>query len=148
MVISIGVITVLFAAIYKFLPDAKIRWRDVWVGAFVTALLFVVAKYALGLYFGKSDPGSTYGAAGSIVLIMLWVSYTGMILLFGAEFTQVYANRYGTKVKPTEGAVSTSSGQNTPRPQPASGPSKSKQREKDAPMQQRTFKGSPWLRTR
>lgn len=148
MIISIGVITVLFAAIYKFLPDAKIRWRDVWVGAFVTALLFVVAKYALGLYFGKSDPGSTYGAAGSIILIMLWVSYAGMILLFGAEFTKVYANRYGAKVKPTEGAVSTNPGQNTTRSQPANGPARSKQREKEPPMQQRTFKGSPWLRTR
>jgi membrane protein len=97
----------LFASIYKFLPDAKIKWRDVWVGAFVTAVLFVIAKFALGVYFGKSDPGSTYGAAGSIILIMLWVSYAGLILLFGAEFTKVYADRYGTKVQPTENAVST-----------------------------------------
>ena len=92
---------------YKFLPDAKIRWKDVWIGAFVTSLLFVLAKFALGLYFGNSDPASAYGAAGSIILIMLWVSYAGMILLFGAEFTQVYANRYGHKVIPVEGAVKT-----------------------------------------
>lgn len=106
-IVSLGVVTLLFASIYKFLPDAKISWRDVWIGAFMTSILFVIAKFGLGLYFGKSDPGSTYGAAGSIILIMLWVSYAGMILLFGAEFTQVFANRYGKKVKPTDTAVST-----------------------------------------
>lgn len=102
--ISIGVITVLFGALYKFLPDAKVRWKDVWVGSFLTSVLFVIAKFALGFYFGKSNPGSTYGAAGTIILIMLWVSYAGLILLFGAEFTQVYADKYGKKVTPTEGA--------------------------------------------
>jgi membrane protein len=108
IIISIGVITLLFAAIFKFLPDARIRWKDVWFGAFVTAFLFIIAKFALGLYFGQSNPGTPYGAAGTIVLIMLWVSYSGMILLFGAELTQVYANRFGKKVEPVEGAVSTS----------------------------------------
>jgi membrane protein len=108
IILSVGIITLLFAAMYKFLPDAKIEWRDVWIGAFVTSLLFVLAKFLLGLYFGNSDPASAYGAAGSIILIMLWVSYAGMILLFGAEFTQVYANRYGHKVVPSEGAVYTS----------------------------------------
>jgi membrane protein len=107
IVISVGVITLLFAAIYKFLPDARIRWRDVWVGAFVTALLFTVAKFLLGLYFSHSNPGSTYGAAGSIILIMLWVNYAGLILLFGAEFTQVHAASRGRKIVPTEAAVST-----------------------------------------
>ena len=107
IIISIGVITLLFASIYKFLPDAKVQWRDVWVGALLTAVLFVITKFGLGLYFGKSDPGSTYGAAGTIILIMLWVSYAGLILLFGAEFTQVYASRYGRKIYPTEIAVST-----------------------------------------
>lgn len=107
LALSLAVIMVLFAAIYKFLPDAQIRWRDVWPGAILTAVLFTLAKFGLGLYFGKSDPGSTYGAAGSIILIMLWVSYAGLILLFGAEFTQVYAKRYGKEIKPTEVAVST-----------------------------------------
>ena len=107
IVVSIGIVTLLFAAMYKFLPDAKIDWSDVWIGAFVTAVLFVLAKFLLGLYFGNTDPASAYGAAGSIILIMLWVSYAGMILLFGAEFTQVYANRFGHKVVPAEGAVST-----------------------------------------
>jgi membrane protein len=107
IIVSVGVIMLLFAAIFKFLPDAKIQWRDVWHGAILTAVLFVVAKYLLGVYFGKSDPGSAYGAAGSIILIMLWVSYAGLVLLFGAEFTQVYANRHGRKIEPTEAAEST-----------------------------------------
>jgi membrane protein len=107
ILLSTGVIMLLFAAIYKFLPDATIRWREVWIGALVTAILFSIAKFALGLYFGKSDPASTYGAAGSVILIMLWVSYSGIILLFGAEFTQVYARRSGHRVRPVEGAVST-----------------------------------------
>jgi membrane protein len=104
---SFAIVTLLFASVYKFLPDAKISWKDVWIGALVTSALFVIAKFALGLYFGKSDPASTYGAAGSIILIMLWVSYAGLILLFGAEFTQVYANRYGKKIQPSDVAVST-----------------------------------------
>ena len=107
--VSLGVITLLFAAIYKFLPDVEIEWRDVWIGALVTSLLFVLAKFALGLYFAYSDPGSAYGAAGSIILIMLWVSYAGMILFFGAEFTRVYARRHGRRIMPSEFAVSTAS---------------------------------------
>jgi membrane protein len=105
VLISLSVITFLFAALFKYLPDVKIKWKDVWAGAFLTAILFVVAKFALGLYFGQSDPGSTYGAAGSVILIMLWVSYTGLILLFGAEFTQVYITSRGEKPKPTAVAV-------------------------------------------
>lgn len=111
VIISVGVITLLFAAIFKFLPDARIKWRDVWHGAIMTALLFVIAKFLLGLYFGHSDPGSTYGAAGTIILIMLWVNYSSLILLFGAEFTQVYATAHGRKIRPVEGAESTE-GQN------------------------------------
>lgn len=107
VVLSLAIITLLFAAIFKFLPDAEVQWRDVWIGALLTAFLFVIAKFALGLYFGKSNPGSTYGAAGSIILIMLWVSYAGMILFFGAEFTRIYAERYGTRIIPSEYAVST-----------------------------------------
>lgn len=105
--ISLAVITLLFGAIFKFLPDAEIRWKDVWVGALMTAILFVVAKIGLGIYFGNSDPASTYGAAGSIILIMLWVTYAGLILLFGAEFTRMYAERYGVGIVPSEYAIST-----------------------------------------
>jgi membrane protein len=107
VLISLAVITFLFASIYKYLPDVKLVWRDVWPGAFLTSILFVITKFALGFYFGQSDLGSTYGAAGSIILIMLWVSYAGMILLFGAEFTQVYIGKHGIKAKPTAIAVST-----------------------------------------
>ena len=102
--ISLAVVTLLFAAMFKFLPDAKVKWRSVWVGAVLTSLLFVVAKFLLGLYFGKSEPGSTYGAAGSVVLIMLWVSYAGLILLFGGLFTRVYASQRGHVTRPSEHA--------------------------------------------
>ena len=97
--VSIGIVTVLFALIFRFLPDTKIRWKTVWIGALITAVLFVFGKFLLGLYFGEADPGSTYGAAGTIVLILLWVSYSCLILFFGAEFTCVYANRYGLGIK-------------------------------------------------
>lgn len=107
IVVSLGVITVLFAGLFKFLPDAKVRWKSVWTGAIITSGLFVVAKFLLGLYFGKSDPGSTYGAAGSVVLIMLWVSYAGLILLFGGVFTRVYATKRGHVTAPSEHADNT-----------------------------------------
>lgn len=104
ILVSLGVITLLFAALFKFLPDAEVRWKSVWVGAVVTALLFVVAKFLLGLYFGTSNPGSTYGAAGTVVLIMLWVSYAGMLLLFGGVFTRVYAAEKRHVTPPSEHA--------------------------------------------
>jgi membrane protein len=106
LIISIGVITVLFALIFKFLPDAEIAWRDVWLGAFVTALLFSLGKFAIGLYLGNSAVASSFGAAGSLVLLLLWIYYSAQILLFGAEFTQVYANNYGSKIVP-EGEAET-----------------------------------------
>jgi len=100
--LSLLILAVLFALMYKFLPDAKIKWQHVWIGAFVTALLFDIGKFALGLYFGKANPGTGYGAAGSIILIMLWVSYTSMIVFYGAEFTRAYADRFTGKVVPNE----------------------------------------------
>ena len=104
-VLSLAIITLLFAMIFKFLPDAKIAWRDVWIGAFLTALLFTVGKFALGLYLGKSSVASSYGAAGSLIVLLLWVYYSSLILFFGAEFTQVYANRFGSRVAPADNAV-------------------------------------------
>lgn len=103
--LTFGVVTILFALIFKILPDAKIRLRDVWIGAIVTSLLFILGKFALGFYFAKASPGSTYGAAGSIVLVMLWVSYSCMILFFGAEFTKQYALFRGHEIKPKGGSV-------------------------------------------
>src|SRR5690606_31310912 len=85
VVFSLALITLLFALIFKYLPDVKIHWKSIWTGALVTSVLFVLGKFALGLYFGLSNPGSTYGAAGSIVLVLLWVSYSCLILFFGAE---------------------------------------------------------------
>jgi len=100
LIISIGVITVLFALMFKFLPDAEIAWRDVWLGAFVTAILFSLGKFLIGLYLGNSAVASSFGAAGSLVLLLIWIYYSAQILLFGAEFTQVYANKYGSKIIP------------------------------------------------
>lgn len=95
LVLSLGVVTTLFALMFKYMPDTEIRWKTVWIGAFITAILFTLGKYLLGLYFGASDPGSTYGAAGSIVLILLWVSYSCLIFFFGAEFTREFSKKYG-----------------------------------------------------
>ena len=109
LVISIGVITLLFALIYKFLPDAKIAWRDVWLGAFMTAVFFSLGKLLIGVYLGNSAVASSFGAAGSLVLLLVWIYYSAQILFFGAEFTEVYANNYGSKIIPEgEEAVSRS----------------------------------------
>jgi len=102
---SFLVITVLFGMIFKVLPDAKIRWNDVWIGAVVTAVLFTIGKFAIGVYIGKAGIGTAYGAAGSIVILITWVYYSAQILYFGAEFTQVYATTHGSHVVPTENAV-------------------------------------------
>jgi membrane protein len=102
--VSFGVITLLFGLIYKILPDATISWRDVRVGAAMTALLFTLGKALIGLYLGNSSVASAYGAAGSFVVLLLWIYYSAQILLFGAEFTQVYANRFGSNIQPAKTA--------------------------------------------
>jgi membrane protein len=107
-VISFGIITLLFALIFRILPDVEIAWRDVWVGAVITALLFTVGKYLIGLYLGNSSISSTYGAAGSFAVILVWIFYSAQILLFGAEFTQVYAKRYGSRIRPADNEVAVS----------------------------------------
>lgn len=103
--ISFSVITLLIAAIYKFLPDVELRWKDLWVGAAVTSLLFNFGKYLIGLYLGNSGVTSTYGAAGSLVVILIWVFYSAQIILFGAEFTQVYSRHRGSGIRPSKHAV-------------------------------------------
>ena len=105
LAISFGVIVLLFAALFKVMPDAQIAWRSVWVGAAVTAALFVLGKYLIGFYLGQSNPGQAYGAAGSLAVLLLWVYYSSLILLFGAEFTETWAVRRGEGVKPEPGAV-------------------------------------------
>jgi membrane protein len=96
--ISFILITVVFALIFKFLPDVKIAWRDVWIGAGVTAALFVLGKFLIGLYLAKAAVSSSYGAAGAVIVMIVWVYYSAQILFLGAEFTQVYANTFGSRV--------------------------------------------------
>ncbi len=96
LAVSFGVVTVLFAMIYKILPDVRIAWRDVWLGAAVTAVLFTIGKFLIGLYIGKSSVASSYGAAGSFAVLLVWVYYSAMVLFIGAEFTQVYATTFGS----------------------------------------------------
>ncbi len=105
LVLDVGVVIVLFAMIFRFLPDIKIGWRDVWIGASLTAALFVIGKFILGLYLGSGAAGSAYGAASSLITLLLWIYYSAQILLFGAEFTQVYTHTYGSRVEPEDHAV-------------------------------------------
>ena len=103
--VSTAVITILFAIIFKILPDAKISWHDVRWGAIFTALLFMLGRYLIGLYIQTTGTSSTYGAAGSLIVILLWIYYTAVILYFGAEFTQAYANHFGIRIEPADYAV-------------------------------------------
>jgi membrane protein len=105
LVFDFAVVVLLFAMIFKFLPDVKIQWRDVWMGAVMTAIFFGIGKWALGLYLSSGAAGSAYGAASSLITLLLWVYYSSQILLFGAEFTQVYSDRAGRGVEPSEYAV-------------------------------------------
>src|SRR5262249_53433307 len=108
-VLSLGLVTLLFALMYKVLPDARIAWSDVWIGALVTALLFTGGKYLIALYLGRSSMTSAFGAASSLVAILLWVYYSAQILLAGAEFTRVYACRHGSSIVPRENAMASPS---------------------------------------
>jgi membrane protein len=104
LLISFMFVTALFAMIYKFLPDARIEWRDVWIGAASTSFLFAIGKFLIGLYLGRSGVTSAYGAAGSLITVLLWVYYSSLIFFLGAEFTQVYATQYGSGVVPAKNA--------------------------------------------
>jgi membrane protein len=98
LVVSMLIVTGLFAVVFKVVPDVAVSWHDVWIGAFVTAVLFTIGKWGISLYLAKSAPASSYGAAGSLIVILLWIYYSAQILFLGAEFTQVYANRFGSKI--------------------------------------------------
>jgi membrane protein len=102
--VSFAFVTLLFAMIYKFVPDAKIQWKDVWIGAALTSILFTIGKFLIGFYLGSTGVTSAYGAAGSLVTILLWVFYSSLIFLLGAEFTQGYASTYGSGVIPAANA--------------------------------------------
>lgn len=103
--LTFAVLAALFAAMFKVLPDAEVAWRDVLVGGAATALLFVAGKFAIGFYLGRSSPGDAFGAAGALAVVLVWVYYSAMILLFGAEFTQQWAKRRGSGIAPEDGAV-------------------------------------------
>lgn len=105
VLITLAVVTVLFAVIFKVLPDAKIKWRDVLAGSIATALLFMLGKFLIALLIAKTNPGSTYGSAGAFVVLMLWIYYSSFILYFGAEFTKAWALKFGGEIRPTEYAV-------------------------------------------
>ena len=109
VLISFGIITLIFAVVFKVLPDARIRWRDVWSGAIITALLFTLGKYLIGLYIGYSGVGDTYGAAGAVVIILVWVYYSTVILIYGAHFTHVHTREHGG-AKPSSFAARVPSG--------------------------------------
>ena len=121
LVVTFALTTVLFAAVYKVMPDLKIEWREVWIGAAATALLFTIGKLAIGFYLGRSDPGSAYGAAGPLVVILVWVYYSTLVVLVGAEFTQVYARLYGPH-KAERSKRMASKAEHDPRVSAAKGP--------------------------
>lgn len=107
LVLTVGICTLIFAVIFKVLPDARIQWRDVLAGAFVTTLLFMMGKFGISLYISQTKVGSTYGAAGSIVILLVWVYYSSIILYIGAEFTKAFAVKYGSAIHPNDYAVTT-----------------------------------------
>ncbi|MEO6667943.1 MAG: YihY/virulence factor BrkB family protein [Ferruginibacter sp.] len=107
VILMLAISTLIFAVIFKVLPDAKIRWKDVFAGALITAILFLVGKFGISFYIAKSKVGSTYGAAGSLVILLVWVYYSSIILYLGAEFTKVYAIKYGSAIHPNDYAVTT-----------------------------------------
>jgi membrane protein len=134
ILVSFAFVTVLFAMMYKFLPDVRIQWKDVWVGAALTSILFTIGKFFIGLYLGSSGATSAYGAAGSLITVLLWVYYSSLILFLGAEFTQVYASQYGSGVVPAETAEPISAARDkreSPPPETRSGAPKSDDRRED-----------------
>jgi membrane protein len=114
--VSLGVVSVMFALMYKILPRVKIGWRDVWIGSIATALLFTIGKVLVGLYIGKSRVGSGFGAAGSLVVLLVWVYYSAQIFLLGAEFTWVYAHKFGSRRDQDKAATTRESLDTTPQP--------------------------------
>jgi membrane protein len=103
--LSFAVITLLFAAMFKVLPDAEVAWRDVWVGAVFTAALFTIGKFAIGFYIGTSNPGNAFGAAGALAVLFVWIYYAAIIVMLGAEFTQARVKQRGGRIEPEKGAV-------------------------------------------
>jgi membrane protein len=140
------VITLMFALMFKYLPDVEIAWKDVWLGAFITALLFSAGQFVLGLYLSFGNVGSAFGAAGSLVIVLVWIYYSSLIFLFGAELTQVYANTYGSRFEPAPNAEFVTQVDRAEQGIP-SGDRTARQPQARRPAEQgRRLKVSPWFR--
>jgi membrane protein len=139
--VALGVITLMFALLFKFMPDVKIGWKDVWIGSLVSAVLFVVGQFALGFYLGSGAVGSAWGAAGALVIILVWIYYSAQIFFLGAEFTQVYTNKYGSRVRPESYAQFV-----TDEARAQQGMEPKADEEKREKRGQRPLKPSPWFR--
>lgn len=146
-VLTFGVITVMFALLFKFLPDVKIGWKDVWLGAAITSLLFSLGQLALGLYLSLGNVGSAFGAAGSLVIVLVWIYYSAQILFFGAEFTQVYTNRFGSRVQPADNAEFVTEEDRAQEGIASDGKGNTGKQDNAKPKQKRHgLKTSPWFR--
>lgn len=147
IIITLGIITLMFCLLFKFLPDVQVAWKDVWVGAFITAILFTVGQIALGLYLGSGSVGTAFGAAGSIVIILVWIYYSALIFFIGAELTQVYARRFGSRVVPDANAEPLTEEARAQEGIPSKdGDDKDRRaRDKQGPKR-RILKASPWFR--
>jgi membrane protein len=144
IITSLLVVTLMFMLLFKFLPDVKIAWGDVWIGGLVTAILFLVGQFALGLYIGSGAVGTSFGAVSSLVIILVWIYYSTQILFLGAEFTQVYTNKYGSRVRPKENAELVTEDARAQQGMPAKD---GKETEKGAKGQgeRKRLKPSPWF---
>ncbi|HEY0069918.1 MAG TPA: YihY/virulence factor BrkB family protein [Chloroflexia bacterium] len=149
IIVTLGIITLMFCLLFKFLPDVRVEWKDVWLGAFITALLFTVGQIALGVYLGSGSVGTAFGAAGSIVIILVWIYYSALIFFIGAELTQVIARRFGSRVMPAPNAEPLTeearAQEGIPSKDGDDKGSRSKSGDKQGPRH-RILKASPWFR--
>lgn len=147
IVITIGIITLMFTVLFKFLPDVQVAWKDVVVGSFITAVLFTVGQIALGIYLGSGSVGTAFGAAGSIVIILVWIYYSALIFFIGAELTQVYARRFGSRVVPDSNAEPLTEEARAQEGIPSKDDDKGSKGSSDKPPSKpRGLKASPWFR--
>ncbi|HEX8230372.1 MAG TPA: YihY/virulence factor BrkB family protein [Chloroflexia bacterium] len=147
ILITIGIITLMFSLLFKFLPDVQVAWKDVLVGSFITAVLFTVGQIALGLYLGSGSVGTAFGGAGSIVIVLVWIYYSALIFFIGAELTQVYARRFGSRVVPDSNAEPLTEEARAQEGIPSKDDDKGSEGSGDKPRSKpRGLKASPWFR--
>jgi membrane protein len=146
LVLMLVIVTVMFALLFRYLPDVKIAWKDVWLGAFITALFFSLGQFALGLYLSIGNVGSAFGATGSLVIVLVWIYYSAQIFFFGAEFTQVYTNKYGSHVEPAANAEFVMEEDRAQEGIPSGNKADKEKREaRKSKEQKRGLKPSPWF---